>query len=494
MILEKSKELLRKLRRANCTQLPDFGMDTESEMIIRVISNECKATILDTDQEGDLRAIRCGSDIVKENVHQIVRQLILNGGTIPKEVMNNIIYSNGIRIGVNSDIQLYKGIRENEDGSTERTATIGNSVIDVSKLDDSILEFINKEVYERFARQFVLSNAKNLPRTNKISLFKEKILHGKENREFIKKQFIAILKSKTRYSSTIIKNTVNYHLDYMYSDKFKKQLLETANNGTTTLIPTESKGKHISFENLLKVISTETAEIENVIPRINEIRNDIQQVYADVEAQLIAYSTDITKLNECQIEEKIKQISKTSLIDLEHKKHLDESSYRDTDLIIGKNVRVVDFQRVPICMNKLVSDIYELVQNDSSMDTDEYLKRAVQLNYRFIRIHPFPDSNGRTSRALLNMITIPKGILIEIPKEKKLAYSEELNHTNQKMEEREYLDVLNDDSEELKQIEAEAIDLPLYQFIKQNCVIDLQPPGDSTKEYKSEVIQQQEIE
>lgn len=29
------------------------------------------------------------------------------------------------------------------------------------------------------------------------------------------------------------------------------------------------------------------------------------------------------------------------------------------------------------------------------------------------------DSNGRTSRALLNMMTIPKGMLIEVPKERK---------------------------------------------------------------------------
>ena len=52
-------------------------------------------------------------------------------------------------------------------------------------------------------------------------------------------------------------------------------------------------------------------------------------------------------------------------------------------------------------------------------ETNDYLKRAVQLNYRFIRIHPFVDSNGRTSRALLNMMTIPKGMLIEVPKERK---------------------------------------------------------------------------
>ena len=38
MIIEKSKELLEKLRRTNYKRIPDFGMDEESEMIIKVIN------------------------------------------------------------------------------------------------------------------------------------------------------------------------------------------------------------------------------------------------------------------------------------------------------------------------------------------------------------------------------------------------------------------------------------------------------------------------
>lgn len=57
-----------------------------------------------------MQPVRYESDIIKENLHQIIRQLILNAGNIPKEVMNNIICSNGIIAGVNSDIELYKGI------------------------------------------------------------------------------------------------------------------------------------------------------------------------------------------------------------------------------------------------------------------------------------------------------------------------------------------------------------------------------------------------
>ena len=186
MIIEKSKELLEKLRRTNYRQVPDFGMDEESEMIIKIIVNECKSTILFSDQTGNIQWKRYESDIIKDNLHQIVRQLILNGGTIPKEAMNNIICSNGMIAGIHSDVTVYKGVQEQEDGTMERTATIGNAVIDFTELDPNIHEMIKKEIYDRFARQFILSNTERLPRLSKFSLGKEKVLHRKRRQRIFK--------------------------------------------------------------------------------------------------------------------------------------------------------------------------------------------------------------------------------------------------------------------------------------------------------------------
>jgi Fic family protein len=127
-------------------------------------------------------------------------------------------------------------------------------------------------------------------------------------------------------------------------------------------------------------------------------------------------------------------------------------------------------------MQRLAKDIHELVQNAEQMGKEEYLRRAVQLQYRFIRIHPFAaDSNGRTSRALLNMMTIPKGILVELPKEKKPEFISASNATNKKMDEQGYFEALNGNSEELDVIEAANADLPIYDFIMQNCILEVEP-------------------
>ena len=213
MIIEKSKELLEKLRRTNYKRITDFGMDEESEMIIKVIINECKSTLAFQDQDGEVTFERYGSDIIKENIEQIVRQLILNGGNIPRETMKNIMCSNNEFItGIDADIPLYKGIQEQEDGSMNRVATTGNVIIDFSKLDNNIVDMIKKEVYDRYARCFILDNKEKLP------------------------------------------------LENLYSDKFKQEVLQSVANGNM-LVPIE-KNK-VSFNQLLDAISAEVQDIES---------------------------------------------------------------------------------------------------------------------------------------------------------------------------------------------------------------------------------------
>lgn len=176
-------------------------------------------------------------------------------------------------------------------------------------------------------------------------------------------------------------------------------------------------------------------------------------------------------------------------------KYNNKTGYKKVDNKIGRNsVKLVQHENTAVCMKRLAKDIYVLVQRAKEMGEEEYLRRAVQLQYRFIRIHPFAaDSNGRTSRALLNMMTIPKGILIEVPKEKKVEFTRASNATHQKMDEQGYFEALNGNLEKLDQIEADNIDLPIYDFIRQNCVLEVQPPQSNyrTKQKQQEIQTEQ---
>lgn len=490
MIIEKAKIALEKLRRTNYRQSPDFGLDDTTEQIISIIANECKSTVVDENQTK-----RYGSDIVRDNIDAIIRQLIINGSYIPKDAMNKIIntYNNRI-IGVNSDITLYKGIEEAEDGSMKRKAVTGNSVINIHTLEQSALSQINEKIYKGFARQLVLKNLSKFPKQNQFSVFKEKLLHGREDKDTLAKLYTRILRENTTYSDEIIKNTVQYNLDYMYDERFKQEVIKSMNEGSN-LVSLEKQKSKTGLDNLFMTVSAEIEDMMNLLPDLNQIHTDISQIYADVEAQLIAYSTDITKLTPEQIENTIKQVNKSSLQDEKLQQYVGNDGYRIANVgISGNNVDLLDKNYVQYAMGRISKDIYDLVQNANTMDKNEYLKRAVALQYRFIRIHPFPDSNGRTSRALLNMITIPKGILVSFPKDNKTNFTLESNKTHNKMDEKDYLLAIKYNAEELNDIENDT-DMPLYKYIKDNCVIDSTfKEQKDEREYKEHSKDSEEIQ
>lgn len=468
VIIQKSKDLL---RRTNDRESLDVGLDIVSERIIQSIANQCKGTVY---REEELQYKKYESTILQENVYSIVRLLIFNGRVIPKEVMDEFALSDYIWVGVHSDIELCDVIDSEDDG--KRKVVTGNAVIDLKNEDNEILELIQQEIFTRFAREFVLANKDVLPPVGKLMWYMEKVFHGRETREDLERRFEEILKSRTEYGEEMVKRTVQYYLDYMYDSMFKHKLLNKV-RGDKTLVLIGDKKKKVSFSNLLERILEECKNIINDIPDINQILEDIYQIHADVEAQLIAYSTDITSLDANQIEQKIKEINRVSLIDTQLQEQTSESGYKNKEVVMGpkskKPQKTVSVKKTPECMKRLAKDIQEFVQNGNSMKQEEYLKRAVQLQYRFIRIHPFRDSNGRTSRALLNMMTVPRGILVEIPKEKKKEFGRASITTHRVMDSKGYFEALESNADEIDRIEAENTDVPLYDFIMKNCVVDI---------------------
>lgn len=249
------------------------------------------------------------------------------------------------------------------------------------------------------------------------------------------------------------------------------------------------------FDRLLDAVTSETQEIMALIPDINTIDTDISQIYSDVEAYLIGCSTDITKLSPQEIEQTIKQINKASLQDETMKQYVGDDGYKIVNNeIIGNSVELLHKRYVENAMKKISEDIHELVQCASTMDKQEYLKRAVGLHYRFIRIHPFPNSNGRTARALLNMITIPKGILVNFDKELKKQYNISLNETNMEIDSKGYLQAIEENSEKLTDIETNT-EIPLYKFVKESCIIQIENVGESDGEdiIRNNTLEEREI-
>ena len=137
---------------------------------------------------------------------------------------------------------------------------------------------------------------------------------------------------------------------------------------------------------------------------------------------------------------------------------------------------------VPQAMQLLAKELHSLVNSSSSLTDEEYIRQATGLMYRFIVIHPFPDSNGRTSRALLNTVLLDRDLFVSFTKEDKKEYIVALNQTNSTIG-NEYLSLLNTNSAEALQAELQAIE-PLYGFVNSHLMTT--PSLDHTKEQTSQ--------
>lgn len=87
---------------------------------------------------------------------------------------------------------------------------------------------------------------------------------------------------------------------------------------------------------------------------------------------------------------------------------------RETDVRFGgpgdeeKN-RLPQWKLVPREMSMLASNISKLIREDYDSIEDK-VKVLAQIHYAFVRIHPFPDGNGRVARVLTDQIAIFLGL------------------------------------------------------------------------------------
>src|SRR5574344_253408 len=431
MYRDVSRKALEKFEELNYKPSPDFGADIETEELIEAITQQCKSTVVKMDDNNEYNMKKYESNINKDVVGEIVRQLILNGNHISKEVMNKFLCKDNDFHGINSDDKLYKD----------------------------------------YARDMILkdSKAKNsfFPKQNTFKLFKEKITHKSFSNDRFREEYSKLLKKYSGVTNeNIIKNSVDYKVKYLTSNEFKKNIMNSIKNGTAIEILNKNNDK---YENLLNQITAEIEEQSYSIPDLNEAFKDIDQIYFDTKAQLEAYSTDIRGLSPEKIEDKIKEINLISLSS-EKSKYLGENGYRNKNATFnngGDGVKLLPKEYLEDAMKNLSNEINILVNSSQNLKDDEYLKKASDLTYRFIRIHPFPDSNGRTSRALMNMMSLNRNILVKFPKEDKCLYLSAMKNTNFKVDEKDYLNYLHTDPKKANDIEKDCTS-DIYEYIKAN--------------------------
>ena len=432
MYREKALKLLEKLKSFKNKKKPQYIMDLESQKIIESVVNECKSTVFVQQQHG-VKVKRYESSFTIEAVGNIINELLANSSKISRQTMNKILFENGAFAGLDTDVELYKGI---DSESAKFGAYMSNIYADERDFPSAGMRDELEQIFKKYAREIIFRDSKsengNLPQINKFRLFIERIVHRPFSIQQFEKEYMKFLK---KYSGITNEETLTqsakYKVKQITSPKFTNRILESIKNGTAIMLLDR---KSDEFVNLQNQITSEMFEQMYNIPNLNETFKDLNQIFKDAETQLTAYTIDFRKMQPEQIAEAIKRLNSTSLAD-EKTKNIDEDGYRNCNVVAGKNnlKLFLPKQNVPLAMKLFSESVYSFINSSEQLSDIDYVKKATMLMYRFIRIHPFPDSNGRTSRAILNALTLNRNILVSFNKEQKDEFLQVSNSIHEKL-------------------------------------------------------------
>lgn len=78
--------------------------------------------------------------------------------------------------------------------------------------------------------------------------------------------------------------------------------------------------------------------------------------------------------------------------------------------MVGAKFETIDYYRIPEEMLNADRRIEALMDDIQNLTISEYIKNVIKIHHYLTVIHPFRDGNGRTTRALANMMLLKKHI------------------------------------------------------------------------------------
>ena len=233
-----------------------------------------------------------------------------------------------------------------------------------------------------------------------------------------------------------------------------------------------------------KVFQSDKPEIDNLIMltttqsnynigRLYERLANLESIISGISSQLYMNSRTIKDKTPEQIEEILKTgYSLYTEREAKDSTYIqDEYGYRTVNVGLGKSDVLLhrDGDNIKRAMVNLTTDIKKLIEDEPNLSEDEYLKKVAMLHFRYISIHPFRDSNGRTGRNIINMLLAQKNKMFVLNRSDKDAYSITMNEMRNNIPLRQYLDSLAEKPEECAKYE-EAYCGKLTEFIKSHTV------------------------
>ena len=103
------------------------------------------------------------------------------------------------------------------------------------------------------------------------------------------------------------------------------------------------------------------------------------------------------------------------------------STRQNNVLVLGAKFETTDYHDIFTELGKVDAEVRDYFARRHDIPMSEYVKHVVRTHHRITVIHPFPEGNGRTSRAFMNVQLVRAGITpVYIKVEDKKAYVDAL--------------------------------------------------------------------
>lgn len=398
MIKAKAKNLLELLRAGKGIggKFSNY-YDKETGKIIDVIVNECKSLIRNS--EGKLQKYE--SELSIGHIREIVNQLMSDRNTIGSVQAGVVMRDNGI-LGLAKELKVTKTVDEQ-----------GKLKLDIEKpFPDNFKDILTgtyneKELKEKIIKPYVAGLCEENEELSKrhawsrrLNPFRPRKLSTAE----LQKRYSKYLEKYTDLDEEKRANMSRYFVvNILGSDRIKSDIITDEINGTG--ITKKGEKTHNSYTGMLQNMTVNVIDIMAGIANPNDRLTEIENIYSNIEETIVNLNRTVNN--------KDKELTK-------------DDGYRSANVTFGRNntesVGLLENEFVPQAMNLYTKDMADFLENSSQMSDEEYIKQVAKFHFRFVRIHPFIDGNGRTARAITNSLLSNRNLCVIFEKYTKSEY------------------------------------------------------------------------
>ena len=469
MIKENAAEMLELIRKNDGIDSERFiNPDMEIQKIIDIILSECRCSIID--KEGNYARFGSSTDI--RVIRLLIQKLLSNSKEISPEIVSMALTKEGV-IGPFKKIGLEKKYNEETKMyEIDMEDVFPNEFhVNMFKTDLELRENFLNEILKPYVKNIILENdvlMSKSPIMSYVNKYVLKYFYPPKTKEELTESLTKILKEKlSTTEEKLVENIADYIFINIMNNKFFKDELINRTIDTTEL---QKLGKiTVSFRSLVDNMSYETLQMV-------ELRNfpygeiiSIKDTFYTLTAVLEALCTSFESLNEEEILKVIEDINVRYNI-TNKTKNQSEVKYRSKEITSCKYGSTADFMEpnnIKVALLNICKMIKVLLSKKDEIDDELFIKEVLRIHYRFIKIQAFESANGRTARAIVNILLQAKGYIGIFRKEKRNEYFASIEDANKIIRENEvrYLETLVNNPMECSELENKFLSIDQLPFI-----------------------------